>query len=723
MKKIFSKIAAFESGASHFLSHQRTLLLRLVLLSAFVLLTGQIAISWFAVDGFEETLEPQLKQKANVVGYAVSAQIHYAVDDLMIPTEQLVGMDSFFDNILQSNQDIEYLALQDSSGNILYLRGIAYDMMQKILGRIAETQGGEEKFGVEIEGHLNGSFPVVVDNQIANHLHVGVSSEHVRSQLTEILYEVIAVIAISWLVTLEFLRFFMGTRVSQPIENIRRALADGSTGIFANHLVSRTRDEVGQLISNFNRMLLNLQSRYSEFHFEVRELKNAQIDDNISKKIADVQVDVDKQYRFTEGIELRTRHAGQIRVPLFLFIFSEEMSRSFLPLFVSQHAPHDLAIPFEFLVGLPITLFMLAAMIATPFAGTFTDRFGTRKIFLVGIFAATLGFIGNFLTQSYIDLILWRVLTGIGFGCVFIASESWVTQNAAKNTRASSTGVFVQAVFVGIICGPPLGGIISDRIGYEGTFLIAAGLAIISGIMVYQILDREYSKGPERSKRLVLSARDWFQLLTDIRFVGVVLLSSVPGRMMFAGFIAYLVPLFLNDLGHNESSIGRIMMLYGLSTIVLIRLVAQFADRSGNYGVVVALGTAVAGLGCLVSLFADAVGGPANAVVIAILTLGVGHAFTLTSQVSMIQQVAERYRGSIGTASVIGAYRMVERIGMVLGPIVAAVLISTLGYQHAIVAFGCILLGLISLFIILIVIPDWRSKSQEPSAEADTINV
>ena len=722
MKNTLSKFAAFESGASHFLSHQRTLLLRLVLLSAFVLLTGQIAISWFAVDGFEETLEPQLKQKANVVGYAVSAQIHYAVDDLMIPTEQLVGMDSFFDNILQSNQDIEYLALQDSSGNILYLRGIASDMMQNILGGLAKTEGGEEKFGVEIEGHLNGSFPVVVDNQITNHLHVGVSSEHIRTQLTEILYEVIAVIAISWLVTLEFLRFFMGTRVSQPIENIRRALADGSTGIFANHLVSRTKDEVGQLVSNFNRMLLNLQSRYSEFHFEVRELKNAQIDDKISKKIAEVQVDVDKQYRFTEGIELRTRHAGQIRVPLFLFIFSEEMSRSFLPLFVSQHAPHDLAIPFEFLVGLPITLFMLAAMIATPLGGTLVDRLGTRRIFLVGILAATLGFIGNFLTQSYIDLILWRVLTGIGYGLVFIASEGWVTQNAAKNTRASSTGVFVHAVFVGIICGPPLGGIIANRIGYEGTFLISAGLAIISGIMVYQVFDRESPKGPERSKRLMLGVKEWFQLLTAIRFVSVVLLSSVPGKMMVAGFMAYLVPLFLYDLGHSESSIGRIMMLYGLSTIVLIRLIAQFADRSGGYGAVVALGTAVAGLGCIVSLFADAVGGPTNALIIAILTLGIGHALTLTSQNSMIQQVAERYRSSIGVASVIGAYRLVERIGMVIGPIVAAILISIFGYQHAIVAFGCILLGLISLFVLFIVIPDWKTQTQGSSAETDSIN-
>ncbi len=717
MTKLFSKKSTTKAESSRFLAGQRLLLIRLVLLAAIVLLTGQIAISWFALGGFEKTLEPQLKQKANAVGFAVSAQISYAVDDLEIPPDELVGMDVYFDNILKLNQDIEYLAFLNSSGKVLFLRGIPDEVMQRILDGLRKDEDGiDSNFGVEIDGHLDAAFAVAGNSN----LHIGVKSEHVRAQLAEIIFEIIAVIAISWLVTLEFLQFFMGTRVTHPMETIRRALADGASGVFANRLVSRTRDEVGQLIVNFNRMLSSLRNRYSDFQFEVRELKNAQIDDSISRKIADVQVDVDKRFRFTDGIELTSRHANQIRVPLFLFVFSEEMSRSFLPLFVSRYASHDLAIPFEFLVGLPITLFMLAAMIATPFGGGLVDRFGTRNIFLLGILAATLGFIGNFLTQTYIDLILWRVLTGVGYGLVFIASEGWVTQNAAKDTRAKSTGVFVHAVFVGIICGPPLGGIIADRIGYEGTFLISAGLAIISGFMVYQVIGQKRKVDLVRPKRIVLRAQDWFTLLKDIRFLGVVLFSAVPGKMMVAGFIAYLVPLFLNDLGHSQSAIGRMMMLYGVATIACIGIIARFADRSGKYGSVVALGTAIAGLGCLVSLFANAVGGPTNAVIIAILTLGVGHALTLTSQNSIIQQIAERYRNDMGVASVIGAYRVLERVGMVTGPIVAVVLIAQFGYQHAVVAFGCILLGLISLFVLVIVIPDLKTNGKRESTyEAD----
>lgn len=713
MSRITKKFFDQNAGADQqLLTQQRGLLTRLVLLSAAVLLTGQITISWFALGGFEQELEPQLNQKANAVGFAISAQIAYAVDDLKIPAEELFGMDTFLDNILIANEDIEYLSLLDSAGEILFSRGILEESIRRILHELDRAGDSTENFAVEIDGYVDGAFPVQVNKQGTTVLHVGVSSEHVRTQLAEILYEIITVIAIFWLVTLEFLVFFMGSRVSEPMEHIRRALAQGSSGIFANQMVMRTRDEIGQLVASFNRMLQNLQNRYSDFQFEVRELREAQIDESIAHQITEVHKGVTKRFRFTDGIKLRPRNAMQIRVPLFMFVFAEEMSRSFLPLFVSRYAPLDSALPHEVLVGLPITLFMLAAMLVTPLGGGFVDRFGTRRVFLAGIVAATLGFVGNFLTQTYIDLVLWRVLTGVGYGLVFIASEGWVTRHAERHTRAKSTSVFVGAVFVGIICGPPLGGILADRIGFEATFLFSAALAIVSGLMVYQVFRHSESVDVQRSKsRFILSIRDWFVLLRDVRFLSVLLFSAVPGKMMVAGFIAYLVPLYLNELGHNQSSIGRIMMLYGIATISCIAIAARFADRSGKYSVVIALGTAVAGIGCIFSFISDSIGAD-NAVIIAILALGFGHALTLTSQNSMIQQVAERYRDTMGIASVISAYRLIERLGMVSGPLLAVALIAFFGYQGAIAAFGCILIVLITIFVLLVIVPGSTDKSR-----------
>ena len=155
-------------------------------------------------------------------------------------------------------------------------------------------------------------------------------------------------------------------------------------------------------------------------------------------------------------------------------------------------------------------------------------------------------------------------------------------------------------------------------------------------------------------------------------------------------------------------------MLYGVSTLVCMPLASRFADRSQRHAWVVAAGGFLAGLGCLVSLFEGAVGGAENAVLIAILALGFGHALALTSQIAIVQEVASLHRG-IGQASAIGAYRLVERAGMVLGPIVAAGLAASSGYRGAIIGIGVIVLVCIALYAIVIYLS--RNASVAPGSK------
>lgn len=696
-----------------FKSEQKGLLTQLTALSVMVLLVGQIAVAWFALNGFEKELEPQLYQKANAVGHSIVERFTYATAELQIAPEDLVGVDPYFEDILAHNPDIAYLAYESSDGELLFVRGFSPNMMNTLISELPDNPYGAVNFEKQIEGFVDGVFPVWAYDGTTSRIHVGVRSEHIRNQLAEILLELLIVIAISWLVTFELLSFFMGTHVLEPLAQIRNIISNGAAGVFTNRLTARSRDEVGMLTLSLNRMLNSLQNRYNDFLYEVRDLKAAQIDDRISEKISTVHRKITSQYRLSSGKQLRLTSASQIRVPLFLFIFSEELSRSFLPLFVTRYAPADMMISQDLLVGLPITLFMLAATIATPIGGGLVDRIGVQRVFVAGIVIALMGFIGNFLTQTYYDLVAYRILTGIGYGLVFIASEGWVTSNAREHNRAQSTGVFVSAVFAGIVCGPSIGGIIADRIGFEATFLISAVLAIASGTIVYQIFRQSTLPKRPAYRRLTLSRSDWMKLMRDWRFVAVSLLAAAPGKAMVAGFIVYLVPLYLNELGHSPSSIGRIMMLYGLVTICLVYVTAKHADQSGRYLSIIATGGLIAGLGCVASIADTALGGESNAIIVAILALGVGHALTLTSQNSIIQQVAERYREDIGKASVTSAYRLVERIGMIVGPLVAVGLVAMYGFRGAVIAFGCILIVLTIAFVATMLVASRKSGLQE----------
>ena len=710
-----------QSDIKDFLAHQKGLLTRMVLLSVVVLLIGQFAVSWFALLGFEKELSPQLSQKAQAVGNAISSELAYAVGELKIPPDQLVGVDEYFDNYLRSNKDIEYLAMIDASGKTLFVQGVAPEMMSTILTELNSNGLNNSNFETDVQGFLDGAFAIDQTLSGTTELHVGVTSEHIRNQFFEMIFEILTVIAISWLVTFEFLVFYIRRRISRPIHHIRTVLAEGSRGKFANRLVERSKDEIGQLITSFNNLVQGLQIKYNDFVYEVVELKHAQIDDKIAKKIAQVHEKFDERFILSGGRDVYSRHVAQIRVPLFLFIFSEELSRSFIPLFVSKYAPTEVMLSHDVLIGLPITLFMLAVMIVTPFGGGLVDRFGVRRIFLIGVAAAVLGFIGNFLTQTYYDLILFRILTGVGYSLIFVASEGWVVQNAESHNRTASTGVFVTAVFVGIVCGPPIGGMLANRIGFEATFLISACLAVISGLIVYQIFRSDEEPHDTSRKRIVLRTRDMITLLKDPRFFSVLFFTAIPAKMTLAGFIAYLVPLYLTELGHNESSVGRLMMLYGLATLSCIFIFARYADQTRKFVQVIFFGGLLAGIGCIASLFSHHIGiSNTGAVVIAILALGFGHAMVMTSQNALILMVAGNHADTIGRATAVSAYRVFERTGMVIGPLVAVALVSQFGYHDAIAGFGVIILTLILMFMLVMTISKARIEEDQPLYAPDS---
>ena len=679
------------------ITRTRGILGRLVLLSVIVLLLGQIVVAWFAVTGFERALEPQLSQKAGAVGRAVADQIAFVVDDLGIPPDDLVGVDPFLDKILESNTDIEYLLMVDPSSEVQFARGLPPETLERLLSGLPGA-GSETGSRSEVAGFINSVFPIEAGGRVATVLHVGVSGEYVRGRLSELLYESITVIVVSLLVTLEFLMFLVSVRVSGPLERIETMLTDGARGRFGNHIAMRARDEIGDLVTALNRALRGLRQRYEDFQFDVREIKDAQIDKGIVERIRTVCQPVEDRYSFGGGAELRPRNAMQIRVPLFLFMFAEELPRSFLPLFIAGLSPTDSVISDELLFGLPITLFMLAGMIVVPLGGGLADRFGARRVFLAGVVPATIGYFGTFLAQGYYDLVGWRVLSGVGYGLIFIAAQAWVADNTDTRNRAQGMSVFVGGVFAATICGPSIGGIFADRIGFEATFLISAGLAVISGLLVYTMLGATV-KG-RTTHQATFGGREWRTLLSDGRLLAVTVFAAIPGKLILAGFLIYLVPLYLSDLGNRQSVIGWMIMLYGVSTLACMPVAARFADRSGRHVAVVAAGGLLAGLGCLASLSDATFGGPSNAVAIAIVALGIGHALSLTSQIAIVQEVASHH-GGLGQASVIGAYRLVERAGMVLGPVVAGALAASFGYQGAIVGMGVIVLVCIVAYMLM----------------------
>lgn len=668
----------------------RKVLGRLVLFAIMLLLVGQASVAWFALRGFETELKPQLNQKAVAVGKSLVGQIGFAIDQIDIPADRLVGVEEFFSEVLTLNQDIEYLALISPDREVLYVHGLPESLMDPLLSSLPDTVAdtGHE---TEFEGYIDLSFPVESKHE-AGTLHVGVSAKYVRDRLSEILFEVLTIIIVTWLVTLEFIMFFVGMRVSGPLRCFESALEEGVRGNFTGRFMIRVRDEFGMVFTRFNHLMSNLSQRYEEFSLEAQEIKNAQIDEKLAQKVQVIHDRIEKKFRTDHELELRVRTASQIRVPLFLIFFAEELSRSFLPLLAAQYTPQDLGLSTELLIGLPIALFMGAAMLCALIGGGLAGRIGARRVFLIGAPPAVIGFLGVFLTQTYYDFVLWRILSGIGFGFMFIAGQAWVAEHVTEQNRATGLSSFVGAVLVGMLCGPPLGAVIASQIGFEATFLISAALAAISGMIVFYMLD-DFVERKEKPTPVILGIREWLILLTDARFVIVSFMISIPSRLMRGGILFFLVPLYLNELGNRQSVIGWVIMLYGLATVAATPIAARIADRFGNAEQLVPLGAGITGVGCFLVLLDPVFGDATVTTAIVVLLMGIGHGIMFSPALSMIKVVGEKHRDTVGQSLVISAFRWVEGAGLIFGPILAGALLVAVGYAMTILFIGCIIVA------------------------------
>ena len=385
---------------------------------------------------------------------------------------------------------------------------------------------------------------------------------------------------------------------------------------------------------------------------------------------------------------VRTRTEAQpatslagIRIALFLFMMAEELSRSFLPLFVRDLDAPVTGLSETLLMGLPIGLFMLLVAVFTPFAGAWCDRFGSRRTLVLGTLPAVAGFVGTAVAGTLVELLLWRSACALGYAVMFIGAQGFIARHSRRQDRARGMATFVAAVIVAGLCGASMGGILAGQIGYRGTFAVSAVLALAAALAVAILLPNE---PPERAERAPVTLRDYGVVLANPRFAALLLFSSVPTKLMLTGYLFYLVPVHLHGLGETPAAIGRIMMSYGLIIVMLGPWVSRAADRTGRHALFAGLGGLVGGIGTLSVLLNPGVAG----VLAGVAALGVAHALNNATQLALVPEVCRAECARIGSTSVFAVYRLLERGGPVLGPLLAAALADRFGPTTALGALG-----------------------------------
>ena len=657
----------------------RNVVLHLTGLTAVLLLVSQGVVSYLLAETFENVLLPEIRRKAEVAGELAADQIAYALS-LGIPLESLVEMDVFLDGVLERNPDFVYLAVSDTSDAALY-------------SRAAEGSTG----GAGTESDL--VLPILVDEKPAAFLHAGLHEGTVRSELAELRLDIATVLLATLLVGIELLVAFVVVRVSGPIRLADRVLVLGAGGDFASRLGLRGRDEIGRFAGTYNAAVRRINTAFAELAEEAEDARAVQLDRRIQERIRNVVAALRDRFRFTApGSEdtVAPRSPMDVRIPLFLFMLSQELSRPFLPLFFNEIYTPIAGLSRELAIGLPITAFMTMVLFAIPIAGALSDRFPPRMMFVAGMIPSVVGHVGAAFSASVAEVLLWWALSGVGYGVIFISAQAYVAHNTESTARAVGMSGFLGAVFAAFVCGPAIGGILADRLGYEQTLLVAAALAAFSAAAALVTIDPGKGRGVVRVRPV--AGRSWRRLLTHRRFLVVTLFSALPAKLVLGGLFFYLVPLYLADLGNAQSNVGRVMMVYGIACVAFTPLAARRSDRLDRPHLFISFGGLVIGLGCMLPALGDSTG----LILTAVAIMGAGHALVTAPQLAVVQEVAERSGEELGLGpgAIVGAFRTLERIGTAVGAIVVGSVVTFVGYGEAMMTIGIFVLLCTVLYFI-----------------------
>ncbi len=137
----------------------------------------------------------------------------------------------------------------------------------------------------------------------------------------------------------------------------------------------------------------------------------------------------------------------------------------------------DLKIGFEMVLWVPVGYLLVLTIFLIIF-GRLADIKGRKRLFNLGFAIFTVGSALCGISQSGVQLLLSRILQGIG-GALLISNSAAIVTDAFPNyERGKALGVNAMAIYIGLVTGPILGGFMVQYMGWRSVFYINVPIGI-----------------------------------------------------------------------------------------------------------------------------------------------------------------------------------------------------------------------------------------------------
>ncbi|WP_462413287.1 MFS transporter [Neobacillus sp. Marseille-QA0830] len=320
----------------------------------------------------------------------------------------------------------------------------------------------------------------------------------------------------------------------------------------------------------------------------------------------------------------------------------------------------------SFELGLALSVFAIAQLLASSFWGSLSDRLSRRSVLVTGVLgygitSALLGFSPN----VTVFLIL-RFLGGAFVAAVFPPTQALVADWTKASDRARILGYMAAMNGIGFIFGP----IVGSFLGMFGVMIPFIGVGILSainGVMALWLLPKEVRRVNQPAKVPGVSRGSSLQSWRNTLFQANILpymLGTVVFSLSDSSITSTLAYYIVDHLNSTQAMTGWAFAVNGgMGALVQMTLLSKFNSRFGET-VTIVTGLVIGAAGYLMLGFSNFI----LLVFASVALLAICRAFVvpmLSSAISLRMSKSVQGRG-------FGYQQTANSLGRTIGPLIAS---------------------------------------------------
>ncbi len=145
-----------------------------------------------------------------------------------------------------------------------------------------------------------------------------------------------------------------------------------------------------------------------------------------------------------------------------------------------------------------ILVYMITSTVLVLSAGRLSDQFGRKNAYIGGFIVFAAASLGAGFSTGGTELILWRILQGLGGAFLFANAAAIVTDAFPREQLGVAMGTNTMVAAVGLVIGPVLGGALVD-ISWHWVFWFNVPFGLLGSLWAFSILREITGRGEDTS--------------------------------------------------------------------------------------------------------------------------------------------------------------------------------------------------------------------------------